>query len=152
MGKNIINNNDHFEHNDAHNNNHNHNHNSEHNYNNNLNNYEIDKEIVYNKVKEYTNKSNIVELGDLKDNQKIEIDFKLPNYWLFKVIGENCENFTNKINEFLKDKKLKNEMSIIYSKNSKYCSFNFEIYVSDKEEIYKFYKELKSIKETKFCF
>lgn len=110
------------------------------------------KDQAYKEINEIYKNSNFIELGDLKDINKINIDYNLPNFWLFKVIGDNNENFKNSISKFLEDKKLKNDISIIYSKNSKYCSFNFEIYVNNKEELFLYYKELKQIKETKFCF
>ncbi|MCX8059117.1 MAG: DUF493 domain-containing protein [Spirochaetes bacterium] len=110
------------------------------------------KEHIYEQVSNIFKESNFIELGDLKDSNDINIKYDLPSYWLFKVIGDNNENFRNSISNFLKDKKLKKEVSIIYSKNSKYCSYNFEIFVENKEELFSFYRELKEIKETKFCF
>jgi len=82
---------------------------------------------------------------------KEEINYNLPDFWLFKVIGKNTEEFESKIKDFIADKEMKGQLSSKLAKNEKHISYTFEIYVTTKDELFEYYKYLKEFEETVYC-
>ncbi len=85
-------------------------------------------------------------------DKKQEIEYNLPCYWTFKVIGCNNDEFCNKINKFVDNKDSEGEITYKLAKNEKHISYTFNIYVENKDTLYKYYRILKDFDETKFCF
>lgn len=109
--------------------------------------YKIDPENFFIPFEE--NKQKYIELEHLAKHIKVKYVF--PAWWVFKVIGVNNEKFGEKIIDFLTNKKLKDRPMYKFSKNKKYISYTFEIYVTSKNELDKIYNEIKQIKEVKFA-
>ena len=94
-------------------------------------------------------KNKYIELEHLAKH--VDVKYNFPQWWVFKVIGINNNEFGESILDFLANKKLKERPIFKYSKNKKYISYTFEIYVDSKKYLDSLYDELKNIKQIKFC-